>query len=337
MKKILIVQLRKLGDVILTTPIIDVLYKKFENDVIIDFLTEPQSEEVLTDNPMLRQVLVLDKSSVKEQLKLIWKLRSEKYDYVFDFFGNPRSAQLTFLSGVKKRYGYDYPIRHRLYNHCVKRDRKSKYVVDFKMDLLRDLDIEPGFRKTSIYFKREMSEDMRHYLCEHGWDGKSKILAIATPNVRDVSLVKNWLFERYAELGSLVQKDLGAFVLILWGPGEKDIAEDIYYHLADKEKACLAPDLSIKELSAMLSLTDVLLTGCGGSKHVAVAVGTPTVTIFGPTQEICWNPPNSLKNIAVKAKELECLQCDKTECDDRQCMKRVTVGMVFKAVTPFLS
>jgi len=335
MTKILIIQLRKLGDVILTTPVIDVLHEKFGNEAVIDFLTEPQSEDVLTDNPMLRKVWILDKSLPFNQLKLIWNLRREKYDYVFDFFGNPRSAQIAFLSGAKNRYGYDYPVRHRLYNKCVKRDRKSKYVVDFKMDLLQDLGIKPGFRKTSIYFKPELAVKMRDYLLAHGWDGKAKILAIATPNVRDVSLVKNWLFERYAELGARVQKELGAFVLILWGPGEKEVAENIFQGLADQNKATLGPNLTIKELAAMLSLANVLLTGCGGSKHVAVAVGTPTVTVFGPTQEICWNPPNDPKAVAVKAKDLECLQCDKTSCDDRKCMEQVTVDMVLDGIKRF--
>lgn len=334
--KILIIQLRKLGDVILTTPVIDVIYEKFGKNATIDFLTEPAFEDVLTDNPMLHKIWILDKSSFLNQLKLIWQLRREKYDYIFDFFGNPRSAQITFLAGGKKRYGYNYPVRHRLYNHCVQRDRKPKYVVDFKMDLLQDFGISAGFRQTSIYFQPELKEKMQNYLWANGWNGQDKILAIATPNVRDVSLVKNWLFERYGELGSRVQNELNSFVLILWGPGEKAVAQEIYNNLAQKEKATLGPDLTIKELAAMISLTNVLLTGCGGSKHIAVAVGTPTVTIFGPTQEICWNPPNSPQNIAVKAKNLECLQCDKTSCADRKCMQQVTVEMVFDAVKGFL-
>jgi ADP-heptose:LPS heptosyltransferase len=133
-----------------------------------------------------------------------------------------------------------------------------------------------------------------------------------------------------------MQNELNAFVLILWGPGEKVVAEEIYANLSKKELAIIGPDLSIKEFAAMLSLVDVLLTGCGGSKHISVAVGTPTVTVFGPTQEICWNPPNSDENIVVKAKDLDCLECDKTSCDDRQCMEQVSVDMVFDAVKKFL-
>jgi len=176
MKKILLIQLRKLGDVILTTPIIDVLHEKFggHGNVQIDFLTEKEYSKILFGNPRLTNIYSLDKNNTKNQLNIIKQLRHEKYDYVFDFFGNPRSAWLSFFSGAKYKYGYDFKGRKFLYNRIIKRDTNSKYAVDFKMDLLKDFSIHPGYRKTSVYVEPEIFKKQQDLLFKSGWDCKQK-------------------------------------------------------------------------------------------------------------------------------------------------------------------
>jgi ADP-heptose:LPS heptosyltransferase len=335
MKKILLIQLRKLGDVILTTPIIDVLYKKFNGDVQIDFLAEKEYSEILIGNPYLTNIYSLDKKDKKSQWEIIFKLRKQKYDFVFDFFGNPRSAWISFFSGAKYRYGYDFKGRKVLYNRVVKRDRKSKYAVDFKMDLLKDLGVEDGYRKTSVYAEDSLVEQQKDCLRKAGWDGEQKILAIVAPNIRSESLVKNWIFDRYAELCFKAQEELNAFIVVLWGPGEEENSRRVRSKMI-YNKSYLPPKLTLRELAALIKICSVLFSGCSGSKHIAVGLGVPTITVFGPTQELCWNPPNSEKNIALKAKDLECIECDKTECEDKKCMRWITTDMAFDTVKRML-
>ena len=335
MKKILLIQLRKLGDVVLTTPVIDVLYKKFGSDAQIDFLTEKEYSLILSGNPYLTKIYSLDKNDWKSQLKIIRQLRTEKYDFVFDFFGNPRSAWISFFSGGKYRYGYDFKGRKFLYNRIVQRDKNSKYAVDFKLDLLKDFGIQDGDKKTSLYADDELVKEYKICLREAGWKNSQKILAIVAPNVRQASVVKNWIFDRYIELANRSQKELGAFVVILWGPGEEENAEAIKQKI-DQQKCFMPPKLKLDELAALIKNCSVLFSGCSGSKHIAVGLGIPTVTVFGPTQEICWNPPNSDTNIALKAKQLDCIECDKTECKDQECMKMIMTEMAFEAVVRFL-
>jgi ADP-heptose:LPS heptosyltransferase len=335
MKKILLIQLRKLGDVILTTPVIDVLHKKFDGDVQIDFLAEKEYSEILTGNPLLSNIYSLDKSEKFGQLKMILELRKQKYDYVFDFFGNPRSAWISVFSGGKLRYGYDFKSRKFLYNRIIDRAKNSKYAVDFKLDLLRNLGIQNGYHKTSVYASAELVKEYKICLREANWRDGQKILAIVAPNVREASVVKNWIFERYIELANRAQKEFNAFVVILWGSGEEENARAIKQNI-DPKKCFMPTKINLQELSALIKNCSVLFSGCSGSKHIAVGLGVPTVTVFGPTQELSWNPPNSEKSIALKAKNLPCIECDKISCNDQKCMQEITVDMALDAISKFL-
>ncbi|MFC1512710.1 glycosyltransferase family 9 protein [bacterium] len=332
-KKFLIIQLRKLGDVLLTTPVIDVLKDNFPK-AQIDFFTETPFYDIASYNPKLTNLFLLNKHSIKDQLYTLRKIRRQKYDYALDFFGNPRSAWWAFFSGAKNRLGYDYPGRKHLYNICVKRDMKPKYVVDFKMDLLKPLGIDSDYLKTSIYVQANIREKMLNFIKEKGWNGYDKIVGLVTPNNRDVSRVKNWRFDGFADLAQKVIKELNAHVLILWGPGEQEEMRKLK-SMINNDKVIVSPGMNVKELAGILSYCSVVVTSCGGSKHIAVSQDVPTVTIFGPTQEKCWNPPTD-KNIAVKAKNLECIECDQTSCSRMDCMKLVTTDMVFNAVKKIL-
>lgn len=328
-KRFLIIQLRRLGDVLLTTPVIDVLKEHFP-DAQVDFLTEEAFVDVLVDNPKLSTIFILNKDSWHEQLTLLRRIRKNKYDYVLDFFGNPRSSWWSFFSGAKKRVGYTYPVRQYLYNIRVTPDPRPKYVIDFKMDLLKPLGIPTTRRTMSLQVAPDVQKKMRDFLCAHGWDGKKKLVAILTPNVRKRSMVKNWRMDGYVTLAERVQQECNAAVVIIWGPGEE---EDAYAmkRMTRGDNVIVAPQTTVREHAALVSLCSMLVTGCSGPKHIAVALGVPTVTIFGPTQEVCWNPPNNPKHIAVKA-DIPCIACDKTACETMECMKRVSVDMVMNAV-----
>ena len=112
--KILIIQPKKLGDVVLTTPIIEALYKHFNEQNIlakIDFLVEDPFQEILINNPFLDKIHILNKKEgFFGKLKILSNVRKEKYDYIFDFFGNPTTCYITFFSKAKETYSFDYRI-----------------------------------------------------------------------------------------------------------------------------------------------------------------------------------------------------------------------------------
>lgn len=119
MKKILVIQLRQIGDVVLSTPIPRLL-KKHLPGARVCFLTEAPSHKLLEGNPHIDELLLNDrKGSFWDTLKLWRTLRAEKFDAIVDCMGNPRSAQMSFVSGAPMRISYANKSRDFLYTHAL--------------------------------------------------------------------------------------------------------------------------------------------------------------------------------------------------------------------------
>ena len=149
LNKILIIKLRAIGDVVLSTIVIPNLRAAFPG-AKIDFMTEPPARDVVAGNPDLNQVIVFDRMRIqrmgfwgglKANLQFIAEIRKTRYDMVFDFFGNPRSAWLTVLSGSRKRIGYNWRGRKFAYNHVVISRAAEVHEAEFHLDALTALGI----------------------------------------------------------------------------------------------------------------------------------------------------------------------------------------------------
>ncbi len=144
MNKILVIKLRAIGDVVMSTVVLDNLQARFP-DAEIDFLTEGFCRDLVTDHPAVRRVWVVDKKAWRQQsrckrflepLRLLTSIRRERYDAVFDFFGNPRSALITGLSGASLRIGYDYRVRRIAYNRIIRSRADQLHEVEWHLDAL---------------------------------------------------------------------------------------------------------------------------------------------------------------------------------------------------------
>ncbi|MFH0779198.1 MAG: glycosyltransferase family 9 protein, partial [Candidatus Eisenbacteria bacterium] len=144
---------------------------------------------------------------------------------------------------------------------------------------------------------------------------------------------KTWDVEKFASVGDMITERMGHSVVIIWGPGEKPLAERMCALM--RTKAEIACRTSLPEAAALMRRCSVFVSNDSGLKHVAVAVGTPTVTIYGPTNPRTWNPPLE-KHRAVSA-EVECLFCDKNTCDSMACMRELAPEKVFDQVRRLLA
>jgi lipopolysaccharide heptosyltransferase II len=322
-----------MGDVLLTTPALKALRIGFPESRIAALVT-PSGEAILRGNPDVDEIIVLDKSSLGSKMGIIPRVRRGKFQLVIDFLCNPRTALISICSGARDRLGYDVRIRRVAYNLQKPRDEYRegkkivKYAAEVNVDMVRCLGI--GGVDTQLRFevseraRKKADEFLRSRSLESG-----RVAGICPTGSWGA---KTWQLEKFADLADRLTKETGSRVVIVWGPGEKTIAEEMA--AAMKEEGVVACKTDIDEVGALLRRCSVFVSNDSGLKHIAVAVGTPTVTVYGPTNPVTWNPPDS-RHRAVHA-GVDCLFCDKNECETMVCMKKLEVSNVLPAVRDLL-
>jgi ADP-heptose:LPS heptosyltransferase len=300
--RILLIQLRALGDVILTTPALRVL-KRHYPDAAIDFVANPAPAEALTNNPNLSRLLVYPYSP-RDAVGLgrfILQLRKNRYDLAVDFLGTPATALMTLGCGAKIRVGYSLRLRRFAYTHRETGYRGDIYNALTKFSLLKSLGIEEEESRTEIFIPPEAEIWAQERFRELGlsestssWEGAS-VIALAPKAKRPA---RQWLPERFAEVADSLQAK-GHRILILWGPGEEEFARSVGSRM--RLAPVIAPRASLLQSAALLRRCRLLIGNCGGSRHIAAAVGTATLTVHGPTDPRVWTPPDDPRHVYVRA------------------------------------
>ncbi|MEI7639974.1 MAG: glycosyltransferase family 9 protein [bacterium] len=330
-KRILVVRPGAIGDILLTTPFIRALKKALPASEI-DYLCEPMGLQILQGNPNLNRIVVFEKNrlkkapffvKIKDTLDFYIALRKNRYDVVFDLFGNTRTAIMSFATGAKYRAGFTFRGRKYLYNIKVKPAKEPRYNVFYHTQLLEPFGIKPDGEKLD-FFTTPTDE-------KFALDFVSVIKPpVIVLNPAGTWVTKRWPEENFAQLADMIIENLPtASIILLWGPGERSMVEKILATMkAGKDRVLTAPATTIKQMGALLKRTDAVIGNDGAGKHIAVAVGAKTITIFGPTNYVSWNPKNDARAIAV-ASGIDCAPCDKTECTHISCMKQVSPEKIF--------
>ncbi|MBN1353025.1 lipopolysaccharide heptosyltransferase II [candidate division KSB1 bacterium] len=333
MQKILIIKLRAIGDVLLSTIVISNLRGAYP-DAQIDFLTEAPAKDVVAGNPDLNRIIVFDLNKIRsmgfwkglqENLRFISALRKTRYDMVFDFFGNPRSALLTLMSRAKQRIGYNWRARQLAYNVVVQSRAASVHEAEFHLDALTALGI-PIIDGQLHFPIPDAAKNFANQFFEENNLDRAFTVGI---NASGGWSAKKWLPEYFAELADRLMAELDAKIILLWGPGELPETEKLARLI--RHEATIIPETDLKQLGAILEKCSLVVSNDSGPMHIAAAIGTPTVGIFGPTDPKKQGPYGSQHEVAVK-KELHCLGCDKLHCESNACMRELSVDDVWQAV-----
>ncbi|MFA4947304.1 MAG: glycosyltransferase family 9 protein [Candidatus Krumholzibacteriia bacterium] len=323
--KLLVIKLRAVGDVILSTATLPNLRAAFP-DATIDFLVERSCRDVIEGNDQIDNVIVFSKTGTNSA-RILLDLRRARYDLVIDLFGNPRSALMTFASGARHRVGYDFRGRSYAYNILVKPRGAEVHNVEFNLDALRRIGV-PVTTKSPYFPLTEV--DRKFALLEAGKLGLTGRLAIGV-NPGTNRPTERWPAERFAELGALLAGRFDARIYVFWGPGEKPLADAIAGKIGDA--AVVAPRTSLKQLGAMFERCSLVLSNDSGPMHIAAALGVPTVGIFGPVNPLLQGPWGE-KARYVRKDGLPCLGCnyDKTCPIGNPCMMELEAEKVADVV-----
>lgn len=328
-RKILVIKPRAIGDVLLSTVVLKNLRAAF-SDSHIDFLTELPSREVIEGNGNVDELILFD-TKRDSGVGLILKIRNRKYGLVIDLFGNPRTALITYFSKARHRVGYRFKWRQYCYNVVVEPRGGEVHNTEFNLDALRAIgvpivsnEIEFPLDTASEQFADEFFRTSPLY--ERGDKGGFTVAL----NPGGGWYTKRWRIPQYAALGDALVNEFSAKILLVWGPGEENDIRELQSKMP--QPSTLLPPTSLKQLGAILKRCDLLVTNDSGPMHIAAAMGTPVVAIFGPTNPTLQGPVGKGHEI-VRNEKLDCLCCNFTDCPiGNPCMLELGVDEVLEGV-----
>jgi lipopolysaccharide heptosyltransferase II len=328
-KKILVIKLRAVGDVLLSTIVTKNLRLAFP-DACIDYLTESPGVPVLKGNPYVDATLEYDRASMSG-LALVKLVRGQRYDMVIDLFGNPRTALVSKLSGARYRVGYRFRGRTYAYNVMAEPRGAEVHNTEFNLDALRAIGVAIQDRNIYFQFTSEDAAIVDAFLPRTVLQGK---LLIGV-NTGGGWYTKRWGVDRFAALSDRLIDRYGAMVVLTWGPGQLAEAERLQSMM--RHNALIPPATTLPQLGALLKRCSIVVTNDSGPMHIAAAVGTPVLGIYGPTSPVLQGPFGS-QHLTVNKVGLDCLGCNLTECPiGHPCMLELSVDAIMRSVEELLA
>jgi len=318
-KKILCIKPRGIGDIILSTIVLENLKAVFPHSEI-NYLTEEFAKRAVENNPFVSKILTFNKKDFI--LSIIRKVRKEKYDLVFDFWSNPKTAQITFLSGAKYRVGYEKRGRKYAYNFIGKAGTMGEHAAEDNLVLLKAIDV-PITSKRIIYQTTKAEKTFAEKFFSELNNQDQLIIGIIPSG--------GWESKRcdpvkWIEICEEIQKKYKTQFIILWGPGDEEDKNIIYERL--KPPPLIAPKSNFGELSALIENCDMIIANDSGPMHVSAALGKPTLGIFGPTDPKAHRPYSENSSYVIHS-ELLCIKCTKLVCPYKhECMLELPIEKV---------
>ena len=317
-RKILIIKLGGLGDVFLSTIVINSLRSHFP-PAELDYLVKKGGREAIIHDGRVHSVIALDQDTMSP-LSVIRHVRLQRYDIVIDLFGNPRAAIITLLSGARYRVGLDYGWRRHLYSIVGEAQRQKLHGAEVNLQALKAMGVpivQPVLRYPLT------AEDIGYA------DAFWKANDLGGRFVIGLLPAGSWPSkrcepEKFAEIASALAARHAARVLIVWGPVDETDAREIARRCGSA--AILAPRASLSKNLSLLSRCTAIVANDSGPMHLASSFGVPILCLYGPT-----HPEGAYGSLHawVRNEGLDCLVCNLLQCPiEHQCMRQLPVESV---------
>jgi len=302
--------------VVLSTILIDNLKAHFKN-VMIDYLTEPFAKPAVEHLPLVNKVLTMKRNEFPVKTALM--IRKEKYDLLIDSWVNPRTALISFLSGVKYRVGFAYRGRQYAYNILATSSRGSDHhSAEHNLELLKPLGIPTVSKK--IQFNIPDKEIKSADGFSNQFLPKDKVVIGILPAGSWPS--KKFDKERWVDICRIIKNKYNVVFLLLWGPGDKGDAEFIQKYFP--YDTVMIPDTDLILMAAFMKQCAIIIANDSGPMHIAAALGIPVLGIFGPTDPKGHGPYSPDSGYVLK-EDLFCIICNKLECPyNHECMTELS-------------
>ncbi len=319
-----VVQFRRIGDVLLTTPLLGALRAAWPN-TRISVLVDRGCHEPLLDHPWVDDVWDVPRAAWRAPhtaARQIVRMRRSALDATIDVISTPASAVLCALSGAGTRVGFDLRVRRAFYTHPVERPLGATYVARARQSLLGPVGVAPCDERPRLaagFARRE-------------WASDALRAAHVTPPFVCVSPTsrrahRRWPLDRFAHVARMLAAD-GLHVCVLWGPGERGDAEEVVCAASHARVVCAPETPDLRALAGVLARSALLVGNDNGVRHLAVALDVSTVGVFGANDPAAWTPPFDARR--AEHRTLAGAECSEEHihCTRPRCIRGVPASLV---------
>lgn len=346
MKKILVIQKKKIGDVLVSTVIFEAIKEKYPKWEL-HYLIYPNAIDVVTNNPYIDKIIILEnkvRKSKIEFIKFIFKIKKEKYDIVIDAYGKPNSVLIGWFSGAKKSITFYKNYAKWLYSDTIYRTEKSfstaTRAIEHRMQLLEPLDIKFKPIAPKIFLTDTEINKAKNDLTLANIDINKPIIMISAVGS---NTVKTYPTDYFAEVLNEICEKRDVQLLFNYLPFQKEIALEIYNSCNQETKSKIFIDFykeNLREFLAVTKLCKALIGNEGGATNMAKALSVPTFTIFSPSvPKEDWNMfENETTNISVHINDYnEVKKITFTEQETENAYKQFTPSLFIEKLKYFLN
>ncbi len=293
--KILLIKFRHIGDVLLSTPLIENLKKQYP-DATIDFALNQECADMLSGSPFIHQLITYDRHRIKklnfisrivEEIKFTARIRSQHYDLVINLTEGDRGAQLAFFSGAGLKLGF--PVRKGVFSKLkifdrLANDQIEHHTVEKDLQFIPLLDKTIVNKRVSVFWPSRIEQEVDEQL--------QRLKINKFVHIHPVSrwMFKCWEDDRMAAVIDYIQ-DQGIAVIITGAPVSKEQDRiDNIMRLCKTQPIDLSGQLSLKHLPCLSSKAAFFFGVDTAPMHLAAAVNTPVIALFGASKVQCWGP-----------------------------------------------
>ncbi len=338
--RVLVWKLSALGDVILSTPTLRAIRQQFPQGHI-SLVVGRAAYEVVARCPYIDELLIYDPKrkdrGMSRQFSFITRLRQRAFDLSIDLQNSRRTHLITWLSGVSVRIGYRRKCGWLL-NRGVRLPRVPLAPVAHQHYLLRQAGLCPAGEQLELWpsaLDEERAAALLSQVMTPSSGGERRLLVGVHPGGSGRWQTKRWDLERWASVCDALAQQ-GAQVVVVGGPEERALGAELT-RLANRPPLVVIGETTLMELACIIKRCQLFLAHDSSSLHVAAAVGTPAIALFGPTDPRRHLPPN-FKGQVMK-KDVFCSPCYSARCRTitHACMKQISIEEVLTAAFGMLA
>jgi heptosyltransferase-3 len=333
-RKILIIQLGDIGDVVWAIPAFWAVKNAFPQADVSVLVRKPNGD-LLSDDPHIDKIFQVDQQSIFKGLQLLKSIRQKKFDLLFDLRADDRGAFISLLSGAKMRAALYYQgidWRNKMFTHLANPPEAKERIfgaAEQSLKIIRSFGIQETTSIPQIYVSTVTKDKVRELLAAEKIASKNGYVTI---NPFSRWSYKEWGIDKWRQIISFIWQKYKMPVLILGSGEERGRADELMvanfsstYNFSGKT--------TLREMAGILQKSRLHIGVDSAAPHIAAAVGTPTLTIYGPSDWRDWAPLGEKNHVVLP--DMDCSPCHKKGCDESgqsKCLDNLAVAKVQDAL-----